>query len=161
MIHRVKLLERFLNCCLNRLRRVLEKGILKARLAGLKMNKILLIDGDVDFLDNISQEFKRENFQVASALNGMDGLSLAGIEKPDLILLEILVGQMDSFVLLEKLKHSGDTRRIPVIMLTERAEPSYVARSIKLGAADYILKSEDLSSIIKKVKGIFELNKGL
>jgi two-component system alkaline phosphatase synthesis response regulator PhoP len=116
--------------------------------------KILFIEDERALQDSLSEALKKEGFVVLSALDGKTGLEIAEKEKPDLILLDLILPRMDGFVVLEKLKEKKETKDIPVIVLTNLEEIKSVERVMVLGAKGYLVKSyyslEDLVDKIKK-----------
>ena len=116
-------------------------------------HKILLIEDDAVLAKVIYEELTETGFEVFRAYDGEAGLALAHEEKPDLILLDILLPKKNGFEVLADLKNSADTRAIRVIILTMLGGDDDVRNGMKLGAEDYIVKSQHaVSEIIGKVK---------
>src|SRR3990167_6266002 len=101
------------------------------------MKTILIIEEDQSLLKAYREMFKPEEFSVVQATTGQEGLTLVGSEKPDVILLDIMLpGGMNGFDVLEQLESNPLTRNIPVIVLTNLDSEEKVAKSI--GATDYL-----------------------
>lgn len=119
--------------------------------------KVLLIEDDQILSKVVNEELKEAGFEVSEANDGEEGLKLAQSKKPDLILTDVLMPKMDGFGVLEGLKKSPITKEIPVIMLTMLGTDEDIKRGLKLGANDYIVKSQHaVTEIIDKVKKFFE-----
>ena len=116
------------------------------------MNKILICEDDADLRNIIKMGLSHE-FQVVEAENGKMGLEMIAGEKPDLVLLDILMPKMDGFVMLQKLRSDDVTKNLPVIMLTNVAfDEGKLKALLDLNASSYILKSEmKMEEIISKI----------
>lgn len=104
------------------------------------MAKILLVDDDNAILQLYGVELKGKGYLVLTAVNGEEGLSVAVKEKPNLILLDIMMPKMDGMALLSKLKEDANLKSIPVLMLTNFGQESMIQQAFTLGATDYLLK---------------------
>jgi len=120
-------------------------------------SKILVVDDEPDIVDTVTFMLQARNFDVITASDGLEGLTKAISEHPDLILLDIMMPNMDGYELCYKLKKDKNMRNIPVIMLTARGENEAVIRAHKLGADDYIVKPFSLPTLISKLNKL--LNK--
>lgn len=104
--------------------------------------KILLIDDDVSLTEVYSQKLKAKGYEVVVSHDGLDGLQKAASEKPDLVLLDIRLPKLDGVMLFRKMNADQVTAKIPVILLTNVDEEDAVVECFKLGAIDYLIKSE-------------------
>lgn len=115
-------------------------------------HKILFIEDDRVLCEAISQKLIKEGFEIIIAYNGEEGLAKISSEKPNLILLDILMPKMDGITMLEKLRDSGD--ETPVIILTNLESKEKIAQSARSGVSGYLIKSNyslsDIVSLIKK-----------
>ena len=102
------------------------------------MSKIALIDDEPMILDLYSRGLSKE-FEVLTASSGKEGLELVEHEKPDLVLVDIRMPEMDGLVMLEKMKEKG-LLTMPVIILTNLAHDEKIAEAIEIGAKEYVLK---------------------
>ena len=117
------------------------------------MKKILFIEDEQALQRTISEALHREGFEVLNAIDGDSGARLASTEKPDMILLDLILPRRSGFDVLKELKATEETKDIPVIVLTNLESPADVDRAIELGATTYLVKANyDLSDIVKKVK---------
>lgn len=116
---------------------------------------ILLIEDDQVLQELYLEGLSEDGFVVLQALNGHKGLHLAKIEKPDLILLDIMLpGGMNGFDVLKQLKATPQTAKIPVIMLTNLESEEKTAR--EMGAEDYLIKANhSIEQIVNHVKKKF------
>lgn len=123
--------------------------------ASKKNVKVLLVEDDSFLAGIYSTKLGIEGFTVVHAADGAAGLSMAQSEKPDIILLDVLMPKMDGFQVLEALKKIPVIADIPVIMLTNLGQKEDVDRGIKLGAVDYLIKAHfvpaDTVARIRKV----------
>ncbi|HEY4521561.1 MAG TPA: response regulator [Candidatus Paceibacterota bacterium] len=120
------------------------------------MKKILFIE-DEESLQNVVKETLKENgYNVLSALDGKKGIEIAKNEKPDLILLDLILPQKDGFEVLEALKENPNTAVIPVIVLTNLEGSADIEKALSLGARTYLVKSNySLDDVLLKVKNVF------
>ncbi len=87
-------------------------------------------------------KLKQEKYNVIIAENGSQGLDLAVKEKPDLVLLDVILPQMDGFSVLRELRLNSNTKKIPIIMLTNLGTSEDQEKGKKMGATDYWIKAQ-------------------
>jgi CheY-like chemotaxis protein len=115
-----------------------------------RSRRILIIEDDVSLLQAYREMFKTQDVSVVGAASGQEGLTLVASEKPDLILLDIMLpGGMNGFDVLERLKEDPATQSIPVIVLTNLDSEAKVAKAI--GAKDYLVKANTTKDEIVKI----------
>ncbi len=101
----------------------------------------------------MSDILQAEGYQMVSALDGEIGLRLAKSEKPDLILLDLILPKAHGLEVLKTLKGDTETKSIPVIVLTNLEQPEDIERALESGAVAYLVKATyDLSEIMEKIK---------
>jgi len=105
------------------------------------MKKILLIEDDKDQIMLYQTKFELDGYAFAAARNGVKGLEMAEKEKPDLILIDLLMAGMTGIEVLEKLKANQKTKDIPAVIVTNWDKHEMAQKAIKLGALDFIVKS--------------------
>ncbi|MEK7643546.1 MAG: response regulator [Patescibacteria group bacterium] len=105
-------------------------------------HKILLIEDDKFLIKLYSDKLTREGFEVSMAITGEEGLSKVKSEKPELILLDVILPQKNGFDILSALKLDSTTKSIPVVMLTNLGQESDVKTGLELGAVDYLVKTD-------------------
>lgn len=126
------------------------------------MKEILLIDDDISVLEEIADIFRMEGFKVITADDGLNGLQKAKTHKPDIIVSDIMMPNMDGIQLLSELMNDFDLSLIPFIFLTAKSDKSDIRQGMNLGADDYITKPvcpEDLIEAVNnklKKKIIYE-----
>lgn len=114
--------------------------------------KVLVIDDDPIITMQVEQILEQNNLDVVTAPNGLVGIEKAQAEKPDLILLDRRMPEMDGNMTLIQLKNNEITQDIPVIMLTGDQRTTDIATSFELGAVDYIVKPFDADLTIKRIQ---------
>lgn len=123
-----------------------------------KNKKILIIEDDRVLVSALKYEMEECGFNVTTYLEGQGALEKAVSEKPDLVLLDLVLPGVHGFEILKKLKEEEKTKNIPVIVVTNLGEESDRRKSLSLGALDYFVKaSVDLSELSKKIKKIFKI----
>lgn len=118
--------------------------------------KILLIDDEEDFLFFTEKNLSREKYQVITANSGKKGIKLARKNKPDLILLDIMMPEMTGFEVLEALKSDKNISKIPVIMLTALDDSRAREKAAKLKNEDFIAKPVSLEELRARIDLILE-----
>jgi CheY-like chemotaxis protein len=115
------------------------------------MPKILLVDDNEMNRDILTRRLSRNGFTVCSASDGPSGVRMAVEEQPDLILMDVALGEMDGWEATQLIKVMPATRDIPVIALTAHALASDRERSIKVGCAEFDTKPVDLPRLLSKI----------
>ena len=120
--------------------------------------KILLVE-DEEMLANMYQvKFQNDGFHLIKAANGEEGLALADKEKPDMILLDVIMPKMDGFTVLKRLKENPNTKNIPVLLLTNLGQDEDIKKGNELGAVGYLVKANITpSEVVAKVKETMKL----
>ena len=117
------------------------------------MKKILIIEDESAIQKTISDVLAQEGYETASATDGEAGLQMATTEKPDLILLDLVLPKMHGFEVLKALKENPETQDIPIIVLTNLESTSDIEKALELGATTYLVKaSYTLEEIVQKIK---------
>jgi two-component system alkaline phosphatase synthesis response regulator PhoP len=121
-----------------------------------KAGKILIVEDDTFLRALIAQKIGSKKYQLFTASEGEEALTLAEKEHPNLILLDIILPGMNGFEILEKIKNSRTTKDIVVIMLSNLSQQSDVERAKKLGAAHFFIKANTSPhEIAAKIEEIF------
>ena len=120
------------------------------------MKKILVVDDEDDILHFLEMVLREKGYQVTTASGGHEALTRAQIDKPDLVLLDIMMPQMDGWEVLKLLRVDDDTRRIPVAMLSARTEAKDRVQGLQEGAIDYICKPFALPELLEKIDEILK-----
>ncbi len=109
--------------------------------------KILLADDEEDIKTIVKFYLEGLGYQTVTAFDGLDAISTAETEKPDVILLDAMMPVIDGFEVLRRLKGNPDTKHIPVIMLSAASQAALVEKAMALGARDYIAKPFEPSKL--------------
>lgn len=102
--------------------------------------KILIIEDDLFIRELYERTLAQSGFEVVGAADGAEGLTLAKDKKPDLILLDIMLPKVHGIDVLKKLKAESQTKKIPVIILTNLGQENIVNQAFKIGAVSYLIK---------------------
>lgn len=122
------------------------------------MAKIILIIEDDDFFrELVRKKLLSENFEVLEAVDGEKGVKMVKEKKPDLIVLDLLLPSIDGFEVLSQIKADDSVSSIPIIVLSNLGQQEDIERGLKLGANDYLIKSQfDINQVVDKIKNILE-----
>jgi two-component system sensor histidine kinase/response regulator len=121
---------------------------------------ILVVDDTEDNLDFLEYALKRKPFKMLRAVSGKECLALAKRNRPDIILLDIQMPEMDGFQTLELLKSDPSTSQIPVIFLTaQRKDPQSIERGLALGANEFLTKPIDTEELLVRVRMLLRVKK--
>jgi len=120
------------------------------------MKKILFIEDESSLQKALGDILRENNYEVISALDGEIGLRLAKSEKPDLILLDIILPKMNGIEVLKALKENPETKNISVVILTNLENMEDVNKAIELGAVAYLIKAQyTMEEVIDKIENAF------
>jgi len=119
--------------------------------------KILTCDDEKHIVRLIQVNLERQGYDVITAYNGAECLEKVAGDRPDLIVLDVMMPEMTGFEVLEALKKNPDTAEIPVIMLTARAQDADVLRGWQSGVECYLTKPFNPMELIAFVKRIFSM----
>lgn len=118
--------------------------------------KIVLVEDDQILSKVLSEELKESGFEVYQAFDGEEGLAMVQAKKPSLVLLDLVMPKKHGFDVLAELKKSPTTKEIPVIVLTMLGQDEEIKKGLKLGANDYIVKSQHaVAEIVEKINEFF------
>ena len=112
---------------------------------------VLMIDDESNSRKVVKLLLEREGFRVITAANGEEGLILAKVEQPHIILLDVMMPKMNGYEALKRLREDEDTQRIPVIMVTARGTEHDIATSFRLGAVFHIEKPYETKDLLQKL----------
>lgn len=116
--------------------------------------KILVIDDDVDTLRLVGLMLQRQQYQVSAASNGTQGLEKALDERPDLILLDVMMPDMDGFEVTRRLRKNPATASIPILMFTAKTQLDDKVTGFEVGADDYLTKPTHPTELLSHVKAL-------
>ena len=119
------------------------------------MTKILIIEDDKFLRELIVMKLKKESYDVLDAVDGEEGIKKIREEKPDIILLDLILPGIDGFEVLSQIKSDPTVSSIPVIILSNLGQKEDIERGIELGATDYMIKAHFTpGEIVEKIKTI-------
>ena len=116
------------------------------------MTKILLVEDNEMNRDMLSRRLTRKGFEVLIAVDGQEGVTLAGAERPDLILLDMSLPVLDGWSAARQLKADDGTRGIPIIALTAHAMAGDREKALEAGCDDYDTKPVELPRLLEKIE---------
>ena len=118
----------------------------------IKKIKVLMIEDDLDQIQLYGTKFRIENHDFIYGKDEEDSLRLAQEQKPDIILLDVVLCEEDGIEVLKKLKQNKTTKDIPVVIFSNLDKKELIDEAFRLGAVDYIIKSKVVpSEIVRKV----------
>ena len=124
------------------------------------MEKILIVDDEEDFCYFVKRNLEAiSNYEIITATKGRKGIQIARKEKPDLILLDIMMPGIDGFEVLKRLKRNEKTRKIPIIMLTAKDEDDSIIRALGSFCDDYIVKPIENVVLKGKIHKVLSITK--
>jgi DNA-binding response OmpR family regulator len=114
--------------------------------------KILFVEDEEALQKSMGRALEFEGYNVLTAADGESGYNIAIKEKPDLILLDLILPKMDGFEVLRSLKKNDETKKIPVAILTNLESTADIDKALELGALTYLVKANyELSDLLEKV----------
>jgi len=122
------------------------------------MKKILLIEDNLDIRENTAEILDLARYKVFTATNGKEGVEIAQIEKPDLIICDIMMPILDGYGVLHLLSKNEETSGIPFIFLTAKSERSDFRKGMEMGADDYITKPFDDVELLNAIESRLKKN---
>lgn len=118
--------------------------------------KILAVDDERHIVRLVQVNLERAGYEVVTAFDGKDALEKVAAEQPDLVVLDVMMPYMDGFEVLQNLRKNPNTRELPVIMLTAKAQDADVFRGWQSGVDCYLTKPFNPMELISFVKRIFK-----
>jgi DNA-binding response OmpR family regulator len=116
--------------------------------------KILIVDDQPDLLELLQMALEQEGFKVRTAASGAAALEAVAAEKPDLILLDIVLGDISGIKLTTKFKNSDETSQIPIILLTAKDSETDIIVGLSVGADDYITKPFSTKVLLARMEAV-------
>lgn len=115
------------------------------------MHKILIVEDNEMNRDMLTRRLTRYGFDVVSAVDGPEGIQKSASCMPDLILMDVALGDMDGWEATQTIKSNPNTTHIPIITLTAHALSSDRAKSMAVGCADFDTKPVDIQRLLEKI----------
>lgn len=122
--------------------------------AGFKTmaKKILIVEDEANIRELLRLYLEREGYIVLEAENGVEGVKYWKSEKPDMLLLDVMMPVMDGWAVCKEIRAESD---VPIIMLTAKGETNDRVNGLEMGADDYIVKPLDMREVIARVRAVF------
>jgi len=114
------------------------------------VKKILLVDDSLTTLMVERKALEGGSYTLLSAKNGREAVETALAERPDLILMDVVMPEMDGFEACRRLRTHDATRHIPIILVTTRGNAEHITRGYQSGCNDYIIKPFDFNELVTK-----------
>ena len=114
--------------------------------------KILIVEDEANIRELLRLYLEREGYAVIEAENGVEGIKLWKSEKPDMLLLDVMMPVMDGWAVCKEIRAESD---VPIIMLTAKGETADRVSGLELGADDYIVKPLEMPEVIARVRAVF------
>lgn len=122
------------------------------------MKKILIVEDNEMNRDMLSLRLKKAGYEIIVAVNGLQGIEIAKLEKPDLILMDIRMPVMDGLEATNQLKTEPETQFIPIIILTAHSLPVDKEKILKSKCDDFEIKPINFERLLKKINYLLETN---
>ncbi len=116
--------------------------------------RILIVEDEEDILELVRYNLAREGYDVIEASSGEEGLSKARSKKPDLVLLDLMLPELDGLEVCKRLRQDDEMVNMPIVMLTAKGEESDIVAGLELGADDYITKPFSPKVLIARVRAV-------
>jgi DNA-binding response OmpR family regulator len=113
--------------------------------------KVIIVDDDRDTREMLTLALDLEGYDVAQAANGIRLISSLHVDRPDVILLDVMMSWIDGFELCRSIKKNEEFHDIPVIFISARKTPEDLRRGTEAGAADYFTKPVDIDKLIARI----------
>ena len=120
----------------------------------MSKEKILVVDDEQDLVKLVRFHLEKDGYKVTSAFNGEDALFLARKERPELIILDLMLPSIDGLEVCKKLKTDTELANIAIVMLTAKGEESDITVGLKLGADDYVTKPFSPKELVARVQAV-------
>ncbi|MBI2091576.1 MAG: response regulator [Deltaproteobacteria bacterium] len=118
--------------------------------------KILIVDDEKDLVETLSFRLEAAGYAIITAFDGKEGLEKARSEKPDIVLLDIMMPKMDGYQVCRMLKFDDEYKHMPIIMLTARGQEQDKKTGENVGADDYVTKPFDSGDLLTRIKKLLK-----
>jgi DNA-binding response OmpR family regulator len=121
----------------------------------LTPKKILIVEDEPDIAQLVKLYLEKDGYRPTIAKTGVEGLKLVKADRPDMVILDLMLPEMDGLEICKKIRTSMDTALLPIMMLTAKAEESDTIIGLELGADDYVTKPFSPKVLVARVKALF------
>jgi DNA-binding response OmpR family regulator len=115
---------------------------------------ILVADDEEDLRELVAYRLTRSGYEVVAAVDGQEALELAREQRPDLMVLDVMMPRLDGYELTRRVRAEDSLRSVPVILLTARSQESDVSRGFEVGADDYLRKPFSPDELVARVRAV-------
>ncbi len=120
----------------------------------MAIRRILVIEDEDDILELVTFHLKKDGYDVVGVTSGEDGVRLARVSPPDLVVLDRMLPGMDGLEVCRLFKQEAATRQVPIVMLTAKSEESDIITGLELGADDYVTKPFSPKVLLARVRAV-------
>jgi len=120
------------------------------------MAKILVVDDETNSIVTVQMQLEANGYEVISANNGEEGLEKVKNEKPDLIILDVMMPKMNGYQVCAILKHYAQSNKIPIILITGKAQDEFRELGQRVGADDFITKPFEPPILLAKIEELLK-----
>ena len=116
--------------------------------------KVVIVEDEEILLKVLQEKFKQAGFEIASAVDGSEAISVVKKFMPDVVVLDLILPKKTGFEVLEEIKSDPQLKQIPVVVLSNLGQDDDIKKALQLGAEDYIVKTQHpINEVVEKVKG--------
>ena len=116
--------------------------------------KVAVVDDDREVREWIGESLLRQGYEVKVAANGLRLVSTLHVDRPDLILLDVMMSWIDGFELCKAIKQNAEFKGIPIVFISGKTAPADIERGLECGAVDYFPKPLDMERLLSRVREI-------
>ncbi len=121
--------------------------------------RILIIEDDPAVLRAMSYMLEKEGYEVLTAMNGLEGLTKAKGENPDLLILDVMLPGIDGFEICHRLRAESQTAQLPILMLSAKGQAADKSMGLQVGANEYLTKPVERLVLLGKVEALLAAKK--
>jgi DNA-binding response OmpR family regulator len=134
---------------------IASNGSADNHMATLTHKKILIVEDETDIAQLVKLYLEKDGFRTAIATTGSQGLTMIKTNRPDMVILDLMLPEIDGLEVCKRIRTASDTALLPVLMLTAKAEESDTIIGLELGADDYVTKPFSPKVLVTRVKALF------
>src|SRR5262245_23541438 len=118
------------------------------------MKTVLIVEDDADIVRLLTHYLEQERYRVRAVATGVEGLRAAREDAPDVIVLDVMLPVMDGYEICKRLRAASDTARVPILMLTAKADEADKIVGLEIGADDYVVKPFSPKEVVARIKAL-------
>jgi two-component system, OmpR family, alkaline phosphatase synthesis response regulator PhoP len=120
----------------------------------MQSEHVLIVDDEEDILELLRYNLSKDGYRVTGVTNGEDALRVAERDRPDAVILDLMLPSVDGYGVCERLKKNAETRDIPIVMLTAKGEEADIVKGLEKGADDYVTKPFSPRVLLARIKAV-------